>query len=61
MFYDCAMYAYVCLCFSGFLRGFKIRKKLGISIEKIPGKEKVGIVNVSWEKLGKLHNNKNYG
>ena len=29
-------------------------EKLGISIKKIPGKEKLGKANVSWEKLGKL-------
>ena len=40
-----------CMVNTGFLRGFKNWKKLEILIKKIPGKEKLGKANVSWENL----------
>ena len=53
---SCVVKSFVVLI--GFLRGFKNRKKLGILINKIPGKEKLGKVNVRFGKSleNLLHN-----
>ena len=45
------MGGYIKMFGTGFLRGFKSQKKLGILIKKNSGKEKLGKANVSWEKL----------
>ena len=48
------MGGYIKMFGTGFLRGFKSQKKLGIPIKKNSGKEKLGKANVSWKKLGKV-------